>query len=141
MKIVSYSERDTYLAGKQLGKKLSGGDTVLLSGELGAGKTVFTKGIAVSLGVKESVLSPTFTIMNEYAGKSLRLCHFDAYRLSSGEEAIEVGVADDIGSGDTVCVIEWHENIASVLPKKNVIRVCIRYTSENEREIEICDDE
>ena len=89
MKIVSHSEKDTYSAGKKLGLALSGGEVVLLSGSLGAGKTVFTKGLAKSLGVTEAVLSPTFTIMNEYSGEKLKLCHFDAYRLSSGQEAEE----------------------------------------------------
>ena len=141
MKIVSHSEKDTYSAGKKLGSKLSGGSVVLLSGELGAGKTVLTKGIASALGVKEAVLSPTFTIMNEYDGDNLKLCHFDAYRLSSGEEAVEAGITDDIGAKNVVCVIEWHENIADILPGDKITRVFIKYVGENEREIIISDDE
>ena len=141
MKTISSSEKDTYIAGKRLGSTLSGGYVVLLSGELGAGKTVFTKGIASALGVKDAVLSPTFTIMNEYDGDRCRLCHFDAYRLSSGEEAVESGITDDIGAKDVVCVIEWHENIADILPREKVKKVFIKYVGENEREIEISDDE
>lgn len=141
MVIASKNEEETKAAGAAFGRKLKGGDVVLLSGQLGAGKTVFTKGIAGALGVAQQVLSPTFTIMNEYDGKSLRLCHFDAYRLRSGGEAEEAGIADDIGDKNTVCVIEWFENISDILPKKNVKHVCINYAKDDEREIVISDDE
>lgn len=140
MKFVCSSEKETAAAGEKFGKDLIGGAVVLLSGELGAGKTVFTKGIAKALGVKESVLSPTFTVMNEYDGEKFRLCHFDAYRLTCGNDAVECGIADDIGEKNTVCVIEWFENISDILPKNNVIEVRINYVGENEREIEISDD-
>lgn len=140
MKFVCKSEAETSAAGEKFGALLRGGDIVLLSGELGAGKTVFTKGIAKALGVKESVLSPTFTIMNEYDGEKLRLCHFDAYRLRCGDDAVEVGLAEDIGEKNTVCVIEWFENIADILPANNVKKVTIRYLGEDEREMEISDD-
>ncbi len=140
MKFVCKSEAETSAAGEKFGALLRGGDIVLLSGELGAGKTVFTKGIAKALGVKESVLSPTFTIMNEYDGEKLRLCHFDAYRLRCGDDVVEVGLAEDIGEKNTVCVIEWFENIADILPANNVKKVTIRYLGEDEREIEISDD-
>ena len=141
MKFVCGNEEETKAVGEKFGCKLRGGDVVLLSGELGAGKTVFTKGVATALGVKESVLSPTFTIMNEYDGEKFKLCHFDAYRLRSGDEAIEAGVADEIGERNTVCVIEWFENIKDILPKQGVKRVCINYAGEDKREIEISDDE
>ncbi len=140
MKFVCVSEEETKSLGEKFGAGLRGGSIVLLSGELGAGKTVFTKGIAKALGVKESVLSPTFTVMNEYDGEKMRLCHFDAYRLRCGDDAVEAGLADYIGEKNTVCVIEWFENIADILPARGVKQVRISYSGENEREIEISDD-
>lgn len=136
MKFFCFCENDTIKAGAELGMRLCGGDVVLLSGDLGAGKTTFTKGIAGALKINNAVLSPTFTIMNEYIG-TLRLCHFDAYRLKNGEEAVFAGITENIGDKNTVCVIEWWENISDILPKNNIIKVDIKYISEQNREIEI----
>jgi len=137
-KFISKSEADTFAFAQSFAKKLSGGETITLSGELGAGKTVFAKGLAKGLGVKEEVVSPTFTIMNEYESGRLKLYHYDAYRLRSGEEAIETGLADYFGVKDGVCLIEWSENIASALPKK-LIKIEIKYTGESSREIVVND--
>lgn len=134
---VSLSPAETLAAGENLGRKLRGGETILLRGELGAGKTVFAKGIAKGLGVSARVLSPTFTIMNEYEGERLKLFHFDAYRLSCGEEAEEAGLTEFLGRLDGVCVIEWPENMVSALNFINCGKVEIRYAGEQKREIEI----
>lgn len=137
MKYYCICESDTIIAGVELGERLDGGDVVLLCGDLGAGKTTFTKGIAKALSITREIVSPTFTIMNEYQGKNFRLCHFDAYRLKNGQEAVFSGIMENIGDINTVCVIEWWENIADILPNKNIIFVRIKYTDEQKREIKI----
>ncbi len=138
MKILSLSETDTFHAGRKLAEKLSGGDIVLLSGFLGAGKTVFTKGIAAGLGVAEELLSPTFAIMCEYRTKDgLTLCHVDAYRLKDAAEAEEAGITESFGAADTVAVVEWFENIQSVFAGRKCMRAAITATGETKREITI----
>ena len=121
-----------------LGKKralgLSGGDVILLSGELGAGKTVMCKGIAKGLKVKAQVVSPTFTIMNEYFGTH-KFCHFDAYRLESADEAAEAGLTDFIGDSDTICAVEWWSNVAELFDGLRTIRITINKTGESTREV------
>jgi tRNA threonylcarbamoyladenosine biosynthesis protein TsaE len=117
---------------------LVGGEVITLSGEMGVGKTVFAKGLADGLGVKEDVLSPTYTIMNEYESGRLKLYHYDAYRLTSGDEAVETGLADYFGEKDGVCLIEWAENVRSALPT-GLIKIEIKYTGENLREITVND--
>ena len=97
---------------------------------MGAGKTVFCKGVARGLGIKEEVLSPTFAYMNDYSG---RLYHFDCYRLSSGVQAEALGLCDYFYS-DGVCLVEWAENIADVLPPA-CKSVTIQKTGEDERKI------
>ena len=136
MRILSHSESDTFNAGIALSKSLCGGGIVLPSGFLGAGKTVFTKGIADGLGVTDEVLSPTFQLMREYKTKNgLTLCHIDAYRLKNADEAEEAGIAEVIGAQDTITVVEWHENIAELFYKRKVIFVTLRPTGETSREI------
>ena len=111
---ISKSSEETLKFGEEYAKTLSGGDVVLLNGEMGAGKTVFAKGIV------DEILSPTYAYMNDYYGK---LYHFDCYRLSCGEQAEGLGLTDYFYAGG-VCLIEWAENISSVLPEK-VKRVTI----------------
>lgn len=113
MEIISTSASQTFNAGLEYSKTLNKGDVVLLNGEMGAGKTVFTQGIAKGLGVNERVTSPTYAYMNDYDGV---LYHYDCYRLSSGEDAEALGLTDYFYAGG-VCVIEWSENIKDVLPK------------------------
>lgn len=134
----SQSEEHTREIGQRLGERLRGGEIVLLSGDLGAGKTAFTKGIARGLGIRDTVLSPTFTLMNEYEGR-LRLYHYDAYRLRNGQEAAEAGLCEYFAAEDGVCVIEWWENIADALRKNHAICVHIHKTDEQARTIEIVD--
>lgn len=138
MKIVSKSEECTYQVGYEFGQKLKGGEIILLDGFLGAGKTVFTKGLAAALNICEPIVSPTFTIMNEYKG-DLSLYHFDAYRLSCGAEAVEAGLAEYFGASDGVCVVEWYTNIYDLLVSYRTIKIKIDYLGESEREINIYD--
>jgi len=136
MLVLSRSESDTFSAGFSLAQKLCGGSIVLLSGFLGAGKTVFAKGIAAGLGVAEEVLSPTFQLMREYrAERGLTLYHIDAYRLKNADEAAEAGISEAIGSPGSVAAVEWHEQIAELFCGREVVLVTIRPVSETEREI------
>lgn len=105
----------------------------MLNGEMGAGKTVFVKGVAKGLGIKDEILSPTYAYMNEYDGK---LFHYDCYRLKSGADAEKLGLTDYF-NGKGVCLIEWSENIADVLPK-DCKTVTIKKISTANREI-ICE--
>lgn len=127
---ISKSREETLSFAESYAKTLRGGDVVLLDGEMGAGKTVFTKGLAKGLGIEEEVTSPTYAYMNDYDG---RLFHYDCYRIESVEQAERLGFADYFDMGG-ICIIEWAQNIAPLLPKK-VKRVTIKKLSENEREI------
>ena len=109
------SPEETFNEGKKFASRLSGGEVIALVGELGAGKTVFTKGLCEGLNVKNPVISPTFTIANEYDA-DLKIYHFDAYRLSGSEEAAAIGM-EDYMMGDAVCVIEWAEKVKEVIPE------------------------
>ena len=111
---ISEKREDTIEFAKKFASTLRGGDVVLLNGEMGAGKTVFAKGVAAGLGIEEEVLSPTYSYMNDYNG---RLYHFDCYRLKNGAQAEALGLCDYFFS-DGICLIEWAENISSVLPEK-----------------------
>lgn len=135
MKFLSKSEKDTYKIAKKLERKLVGGEVIILNGDLGAGKTTFTKGLAKALKITENVTSPTFTLMNIYTSGRLNLYHFDMYRLEEESEALELGL-NEFFLGKGVCMIEWAENIKNMLPK-NVVTINIKKLSETEREIEI----
>ncbi|MGN0804590.1 MAG: tRNA (adenosine(37)-N6)-threonylcarbamoyltransferase complex ATPase subunit type 1 TsaE [Candidatus Coproplasma sp.] len=130
---LSDSESSTLNFATEYAKTLESGDVVLLDGEMGAGKTVFVKGIAKGLGIEDEILSPTYAYMNDYYGK---LYHYDCYRLSCGAQAERLGLCDYFYA-DGICVIEWAQNIEDVLPE-NCKRVRILKLSENEREI-ICE--
>lgn len=127
---LSKSPDETLKFGKQYAKTLSAGDVVLLNGDMGAGKTVFAKGVAKGLGIDDEILSPTYAYMNDYYGK---LYHFDCYRLSDGGQAEALGLTDYFYA-DGVCLVEWAENISSVLPER-VKTVTIKKLSGEEREI------
>ena len=128
--MVTASEEETIRFAKEYAKTLRAGDVVLLHGELGAGKTAFVKGIAQGLGIEEEITSPTYAYMNDYGG----LYHYDCHRLKSGAQAEALGLTDYFYA-DGICVIEWSENIADVLPER-CKEVFIRKIGENEREIE-----
>ena len=127
---LSKSAEETLAFAERYAKTLRGGDVLLLDGEMGAGKTLFTKGLAQGLGIEEEVTSPTYAYMNDYDG---RLFHYDCYRIESVEQAERLGLADYFDMGG-VCVIEWSQNIAPLLPRV-VKRVVIKKISESEREI------
>jgi len=127
---LSKSREDTLAFAEQYALTLVPGDVVLLDGDMGAGKTVFTKGVAKGLGIEEEVTSPTYAYMNDYDG---RLFHYDCYRIESIEQAERLGLADYFDMGG-ICIIEWAQNIAPLLPRR-VKRVTIKKISENEREI------
>lgn len=127
---ISCSPEDTYLFGQKYAKLLKSGDNVILKGAMGAGKTLFCKGVAKGLGIDDEILSPTYAYMNDYFGK---LYHFDCYRLKNGAQAEALGLTDYFYANG-VCIIEWAENIAEVLPEK-VKTVSIEKTGENSRKI------
>lgn len=129
MEIISNSEKQTVEIAFEYAKSLKKGDVILLEGDLGAGKTAFTKGIAKFFGL-DGVTSPTYAYLNIYGDL---LYHYDCYRLSSGEDATLLGLTDYFGV-DNICIIEWAENIIDVLPK-NCKKVIIKKISEEERKI------
>lgn len=113
--IESFCEKDTFEAGRKLGLSCKRGDIVLLDGEMGAGKTVFTKGFGRGLGIDETISSPTFTILQIYEEGRIPLYHFDVYRIANIEEMDEIGY-EDYFYGDGICLIEWAELISEILP-------------------------
>lgn len=119
----TFSEKETFALGEILGKEAKSGDVFTLEGDLGVGKTVFTKGLAKGLGITEDVNSPTFTIVQEYDDGRLPFYHFDVYRIGDVEEMDEIGYEDYI-YGNGVCLIEWANLIADILPKKRT-EICI----------------
>jgi tRNA threonylcarbamoyladenosine biosynthesis protein TsaE len=110
------SAAETFAGGEHLGARLTGGDILLLAGDLGAGKTVFAKGVAVALGVEGLVTSPTFVIVQDYICKNgLNFVHMDLYRLRSLSEVEEIGIMDFFTSKN-ICLIEWPELILPYVP-------------------------
>ena len=119
---VTNSQAETIAVGEALGAELEAGDVLVLTGDLGAGKTQLTKGIAAALGCEGDVTSPTFTIEMVYEGGRLPLYHFDLYRLDDPEQLEDIGLFDVLG-GDGVCVIEWGEQFADELGDYVSVRV------------------
>ena len=109
------SERETYEIGYEMGLHARAGDIYTLIGDLGVGKTVFTKGFAAGLGISEPVNSPTFTILQIYEDGRLPLYHFDVYRIAEPEEMEEIG-SDEYFYGEGVCLIEWADLIEDIIP-------------------------
>lgn len=107
----THAQRETVELGERLGSLLRPGDVLVLTGDLGAGKTQLTKGIAQGMGVADDVTSPTFTIEMLYHGATCDLCHFDLYRLDDPDQLEDTGIFDVLGADD-VCVIEWGEQFA-----------------------------
>lgn len=134
------SPQETFELGKSIAERAYAGQIITLDGELGCGKTVFTKGFAAGLGIEEPVTSPTFTIVQEYEAGRLTLYHFDVYRIDDPEEMFEVGF-DDYLFGDGVCIIEWAEKIKEILPD-GILKITIKKDAgagSDERIIEIED--
>ncbi len=134
MKIISRCEKDTFALAADVAKILRAGDVILLHGELGAGKTTFTKGLAKALGIEEMVTSPTFNYVKEYQGGRLPLFHFDMYRVSDADEVYELGLEEYFYRGGVV-VVEWNKFDGIERP----IEVSIRSLGGDVREIEIDD--
>lgn len=122
MQITTHSADETQALGQKLASRLAPGDVIAYFGDLGAGKTAFTRGLAQGLGITDPVTSPTYTIVNEYLSGRLPLFHFDMYRLSSSDELFDIGWEDYLSRGG-VCAVEWSENVADAL--QDVIRVTI----------------
>ena len=119
MKIKSLSEENTELLGFMVGKEAQPGHVFCLSGELGAGKTVFARGLARGLGYEGRVTSPTFNLMNTYEGGRLPLYHFDMYRLESDADLESIGY-EDYFYADGVCLVEWAERVKDAIPESAV---------------------
>jgi tRNA threonylcarbamoyl adenosine modification protein YjeE len=132
----SGSEKDTVNLGKIYGKKCKGGEIFLLSGELGGGKTQFTKGLAAGLGIKDNIVSPTFTYEKIYKGKNLTLYHFDLYREEILNEDIKALLLEAVSDKGGVVLVEWAERLKKDKPK-NAIELSFKWKSENERKINI----
>ena len=128
--IILNSVADTRSLGLRIADAAEPGDIVALIGDLGTGKTALTRYIAEGLGVREEVVSPTFTIVKEYRSGRLPLYHFDVYRLSSGMELLDTG-AEDYLEGDGICVIEWADIVADVLPEDCTV-IILRYSGEGD---------
>ena len=136
MELLSHSPEDTEDIGARLAEQLEPGAVVAFTGDLGAGKTAFTRGLARGLGIPDRITSPTFTIVNEYEGGRLPLFHFDMYRLGSADELFDIGWEDYLRRGG-VCAVEWSENIADAL-EEDAVQVDIRRgASDQERVITI----
>ena len=124
MQHCSDSVEQTEALGAQLAQRLPAGSVVAFTGDLGAGKTAFVRGMARGLGIRERVTSPTFTIVNEYEGGTKPLFHFDLYRLGSDDELFEIGWEDYLARGG-VCAVEWSEKAAGAL-EEDCLRVDLR---------------
>ena len=134
MQYTTNSPAETEAIGAALGKIIEPGTVIAYRGDLGAGKTAFTRGLARGLGVKESVTSPTYTIVNEYLGGKMPLFHFDMYRLGSEDELFDIGWEDYLDRCG-VCAVEWSENVWGAM--EDAIVVTITRLDEDTRKIEI----
>lgn len=132
MVIRTHSAEETERLGERLGKALEPGDVVALFGDLGAGKTTLTRGIAAGLGVEADVHSPTFTLVHEHPGR-VPLYHVDLYRLEREEEVADIGIEEYV-HGDGVTVIEWADRMKSLLPEDR-LDITMRIAGEAEREM------
>ena len=136
MEYLSHSELETEAAGEALGRSLSPGAVLAYRGDLGMGKTAFTRGLARGLGYTGRVTSPTFTIVNEYEGGRLPLFHFDMYRLEDSDALFDIGWEDYLARGG-VCAVEWSERIDSALPPDTLTVSIARGEHDNDRIISV----
>lgn len=138
--IITNSEKETIEFAKNFTKSLKGSEIIGLSGDLGAGKTIFTKGLAKGLGVKQTITSPTFVLMKVYpitkrGSKIKQLVHIDAYRLEPNTDISEIGIEEYLGQKDVVVVIEWPEKI--IIKKNNFIYIKINNIKNEKRKLQI----
>ncbi|MEK9129875.1 MAG: tRNA (adenosine(37)-N6)-threonylcarbamoyltransferase complex ATPase subunit type 1 TsaE [Patescibacteria group bacterium] len=139
MKFITKSPEETYRVAQKLIEKLNPGDILALKGNLGSGKTCFAQGLAMALGVKKTVTSPTFTLLKIYPVKSKqikKIYHFDLYRINNEKEFLNLGFEEIYKKKDGIIVIEWPERAKKNLPQKT-INIIFKFIDENIREIEI----
>jgi tRNA threonylcarbamoyladenosine biosynthesis protein TsaE len=134
MEYITHAPEETEALGQALAALLVPGDIIAYRGDLGAGKTAFTRGLARGLGCREQVTSPTYTIVNEYLSGRLPLFHFDMYRLASSDDLWDIGWEDYLERGG-ICAVEWSENVEDAL--ENAISVTIEKLGEETRRITI----
>ena len=132
MEFFTNSPEETEALGEALGRALKPGTVLAYRGDLGAGKTAFTRGLARGLGCDEQVTSPTYTMVNEYTSGRLPLFHFDMYRLHSSDDLFDIGWEDYLDRGG-VCAVEWSENVADAM--EDAIWVTIEKTGDDSRRI------
>ena len=130
----THSPEETEQIGYALAQKLFPGTVIAYEGDLGAGKTAFTRGLAKGLGCTEQVTSPTYTIVNEYLTGKMPLFHFDMYRLTCADDLFDIGWEDYLERGG-ICAVEWSENVAEAL--ENPVRIAICKTGESSRTITV----
>lgn len=134
MEFFSNSPEETENIGFLLAQKLTPGTVIAYRGDLGAGKTAFTRGLARGLGAREQVTSPTYTVVNEYLSGRMPLFHFDMYRLGCADDLFDIGWEDYLERGG-VCAVEWSENVAEAL--EDPVTVAIEKTGEGSRRITV----
>ena len=132
MQYITNSPAETEAIGAALGNIIKPGTVIAYRGDLGAGKTAFTRGLAKGLGVKEPVTSPTYTIVNEYLGGRIPLFHFDMYRLRSSDDLFDIGWEDYLDRGG-VCAVEWSENVEDAM--EDALYITIEKLGEDSRRI------
>ena len=139
MRIITSSEKETLAFAKKYASRLRGGEVIGLAGDLGAGKTVFAKGLAAGLGTRANVASPTFVLMKIYPVRKRSspvkfFCHIDAYRLRNPRDILAIGAGEYFGRADTVTAVEWADKIKKILPKKTKY-INIKDVRNNKRDI------
>lgn len=141
--MITKNNTQTIKFGKEFAKKLTGGEVLALTGDLGSGKTTFTQGLAKGLGIKNNITSPTFVLLKNYHGKinnkNIEFVHIDAYRVQSIEDIKSAGIEDYLNRKGVIMVIEWAEKIKKILPK-NIINISFEADdteNENKRKISI----
>lgn len=140
MEIIIKSLEDTEILAEQISKQITTGDIICLVGDLGTGKTTFSKGLCNALGVSEPVTSPTFSIVNEYHGRDFKINHFDVYRLGGIEELYDIGFDEYIFSDGSISIIEWADIIDEALPKE-ALWIFIDFSGESYRRFTFkCED-
>ena len=142
MQKTTNSPEETVNYGLSLAKKSSGGDIYSLIGDLGGGKTYFTKGFALGLGLKSEIFSPSFVLMKIYKIKHHQakfFCHVDVYRLKKPDEILEVGLSEYIGRRDTITVIEWADKIKKILSPYKQKVIHFKFIDKNKRKITLTD--
>ena len=136
MKYLTKSPEETEKLGEALGLRLQPGTVLAYRGDLGAGKTAFTRGLARGLGIAEPVTSPTYTIVNEYLSGRLPLFHFDMYRLRSADDLFDIGWDDYLERGG-ICAVEWSENVEEAMENPVLVTICRLPGDDSLREITI----